>query len=311
MISRLRHSFDRHWYAWAMALPVTLVLLVLVGYPLAMGVYYSFTNINDLNMGRTIGANHIPSSYHGVGLHNYWYVLSGGDGQFYSTLEWTLVWTLGCVVPTVGLGLGLAQLLNRRMRGRGVYRVLLILPWAVPSFVAAFSWRLILNSPDGLLDWVLVHLGLPAVNWLGDATSAKISVIMVNVWIGVPFMMVAFLGGLQAIPGELLEAAEVDGARPWQRFAHVTLPGLRPVAATVTLLGIIWTFNQFAIIYLVTGGGPGGSTDILITQAYNNAFSQTRDYAGASTYGVIILSMLLLFATFYRRAIGRGQEAAA
>jgi arabinogalactan oligomer/maltooligosaccharide transport system permease protein len=311
MLRRLRRSYDRYWYAWAMALPVTLVLLVLVGYPLATGIYYSVTNISDLNMGRTIGANHIPATYHGVGLHNYWYILSGGDGQFYSTLEWTLVWTLGCVVPTVGIGLGLAHLLNRRMRGRGVYRVLLILPWAVPSFVAAFSWRLILNSPNGLLDWVFTRAGLPAVNWLGDATSAKFSVILVNVWIGIPFMMVAFLGGLQAVPADLLEAAEMDGANPWQRFFHVTLPSLRPVAGTVTLLGVIWTFNQFAIIYLVTGGGPGGATNILVTQAYNDAFSQTRDYASASTYGVIILSMLVLFATFFRRALGRGQEAAA
>ena len=149
------------------------------------------------------------------------------------------------------------------------------------------------------------------MNWLGDATSAKFSVIVVNVWMGVPFMMVAFLGGLQAVPGELLEAAEVDGASPWRRFAHVTLPGLRPVAGTVTLLSTIWTFNQFAVIYPVTGGGPGGATNILVTQAYDDAFSQTRDYAGASTYGVIILSMLLLFGTFYRRALGRGQEVAA
>lgn len=311
MVAGMRRSFDRYWYAWAMALPIVLVLLVLVGYPLAMGVYYSLTNVNDLNMGRTIGANHIPATYRTVGLHNYWYVLSGGDGAFYSTLLWTLEWTVGCVVPTTLLGLGLAQLLNRRLRGRGVYRVLLILPWAVPSFVAAFAWRLILNSPGGLLDWALTRVGLPPVNWLGDATSAKISVIMVNVWLGVPFMMVAFLGGLQAIPGELVEAAEVDGASPLQRFGNVTLPGLRPVAVTVTLLSTIWTFNQFAVIYLVTDGGPGGATNILVTQAYNDAFSQTRDYASASTYGVIILSMLLLFAVFYRRTLTRGQEAAA
>ncbi len=311
MVASLRRTLDRYWYAWAMALPIVLVLVVLVGYPLVMGVYYSLTNINDLNMGRTIGANHVPATYKSVGLHNYWYILTGQDGAFYSTLLWTVEWTVGCVVPTTLIGLGLAQLLNRRLRGRTVYRVLLILPWAVPSFVAAFAWRLILNSPGGLLDWLLVKLGLPSVNWLGDATSAKFSVVLVNIWLGVPFMMVAFLGGLQAIPGELVEAAEMDGAGPLQRFWNVSLPGLRPVALTVTLLSTIWTFNQFAVIYLVTGGGPGGATNILVTQAYNDGFSQTRDYATASTYGVIILSMLLLFSVFYRRVLSRGQAAVA
>src|SRR5205823_11171488 len=141
-LRRLRLRLDRYWYAWAMVAPVVVVLGVLVLYPLGRGIYLSLTDANEQNIGRTIGVNHIPSSYRFVGLRNYLDVLSGSDGTFYPRLAWTLEWTFGCVFVTVALGLGLAVLLNRRMRFRAGYRMLLILPWAVPPFVAAFSWRL-------------------------------------------------------------------------------------------------------------------------------------------------------------------------
>jgi arabinogalactan oligomer/maltooligosaccharide transport system permease protein len=307
---RVRNALSRHWYAWAMVAPVVAVLAVLVIYPLVRGLYLSLTNANEANIGHDIGVNHIPSTYHFVGFSNYINILSGNDGTFYSRLVWTLIWTGSCVFFHYTIGLGLATLLNRPMRFRAVYRMLLILPWAVPAFVSAFAWRLILNGQAGAVDAVLTKLGLPGVDWLGQPLPAKVSVITVNVWLGVPFMMVAILGGLQAIPRELHEAAEVDGATAWQRFRHVTLPGLRPVSGTIILLGIIWTFNQFAVIFLVTAGGPGGATDILVTQAYNEAFNGVQKFAAASTYGAIILSMLLIFATVYRRVL-RGQPAEA
>jgi arabinogalactan oligomer / maltooligosaccharide transport system permease protein len=299
----VRTFFSRHWYAWAMIAPVVAVLAVLVIYPLGRGLYLSLTNANELNIGRNIGVNHIPATYHIVGLKNYIDVLSGSDGAFYPRLVWTLEWTAICVFFHYTIGLGLAVLLNRPMRFRAGYRMMLILPWAVPAFVAAFAWRLILNGNGGVLNAVLTKVGLPGVDWLGQPLPAKISVIAVNVWLGVPFMMVAILGGLQAIPAELHEAAEVDGASPWQRFRNVTLPGLRPVSGTVVLLGVIWTFNQFPVIFLVTNGGPGNATDILVTQAYSEAFQGIQNFAGAATYGAIILSMLLVFASVYRRVI--------
>jgi arabinogalactan oligomer/maltooligosaccharide transport system permease protein len=300
---RRRGSSGKNWYAWAMVAPIVAVLAVLVLYPLARGLYLSLTDANEANIGRDIGVNHIPSTYKFVGLKNYIDVLSGNDGTFYGRLVWTLEWTAVGVFFHYTIGLGLAVLLNRPMRFRAGYRMMLILPWAVPAFVSAFAWRLILNGNAGPLDAVLVKLGLPSVDWLGQPFSAKVSVIAVNVWLGVPFMMVALLGGLQAIPQELYEAAEVDGATPWQRFRNVTLPGLRPVSGTVVLLGVIWTFNQFPVIYLVTRGGPGGATNILVTQAFDEAFQGVQNFSGASTYGAIILSMLVVFATFYRRRI--------
>lgn len=301
----LRGRLARHWYAWAMVAPVVLVLAVLVLFPLARGIYLSLTDATELNSGRTIGVNEIPATYSFVGVENYVEVLSGADGAFYPRLLWTVQWTVICVTLHYGLGLGLALLLNRALRLRTLYRMLLILPWAVPPFVAAFGWRLILNEQGGVLNSLLGVLGISAVDWLGEPLAAKVSVIMVNVWLGVPFMMVALLGGLQTVPKELYEAAEMDGATPWQRFRAVTLPGLRPVSGTVILLGTIWTFNQFPVIALLTGGGPGGATNILVTEAYERAFQGIRDYAGAATYGAIIASMLVVFASFYRRWLQR------
>lgn len=308
MISKLRRSYDERWYAWAMITPVVLVLGVLVVYPLVQGLYYSLTNINEANMGRDIGVNHIPATYQFVGLDNYIEVLSGGDGEFYPRLTWTLLWTVACVTLHYSLGLGLAMLLNRQVRFAGLYRVLLVVPWAVPVFVSAFAWRLMLNKDNGVVNVILENVGIGGVDWLGQPTAAKFAVIMVNVWIGVPFNMVAILGGLQSIPKEQYEAAAMDGANAWQRFRHITLPGLRPVSSTIILLGVIWTFNQFGVIFLVTEGGPYGSTELLVTYAYKLGFANIRDYAAAATYGAIILSMLLVFATAYRRTLERKQE---
>jgi arabinogalactan oligomer/maltooligosaccharide transport system permease protein len=304
-VTRLRRAVDRHWYAYAMVAPVVLVLTLLVLYPLARGLWFSLTDADESNLGRTIGPNHIPSTYRFVGLGNYWHVLSGAEGHFYPVLGWTVVWTLVCVSLHYGIGLGLALMLHQKARFRTGYRILLILPWAVPPFVSVFAWRLLLNGPDGILNEALDGLGLPAVAWLSDPAWQKVSVILVNTWIGVPFMMVALLGGLQSIPAELYEAAEMDGASAWHRFRSVTVPGLRPISNTVIMLGAIWTFNQFAVIFLLIGQAAGASSQILVTFAYQLAFSGVRDYSGSATYGALILSLLVVFAVVYKRTLAR------
>ncbi|GLF94017.1 carbohydrate ABC transporter permease [Streptomyces yaizuensis] len=309
LIVRTRRSFATHWYAWAMVLPVVVVLAVLVGYPLGRGIYLSFTDANEANIGRTIGDFTVPATYQYVGLDNYWHILSGREGSFYPRLTWTIAWTASCVVLHYTIGLALALLLNRKLRGRSVYRVLLILPWAVPAFVAAFAWKLMYNTNNGVFNALLGKIGVAPVDWLGDPFVQKLSVIAVNTWLGVPFMMVAILGGLQSIPRELYEAAEMDGASPWQRFWNVTLPGLRPVSSTIVLLGTIWTFNMFPIIFLVIGQAGGTESEILVTYAYRLAFQGVRDYAGSASYGIVILSLLLVFSVFYRGMLKR-QEAA-
>ncbi|MFF0742671.1 carbohydrate ABC transporter permease [Streptomyces sp. NPDC004111] len=304
---RLRRSLSTHWYAWTMVAPVVVVIGVIIGYPLVRGIFLSLTDANERNVERSIGVNELPATYKFVGLDNYVDALTGS--QFMATLGWTVLWTVACVSITFALGMGLANILNRKIAGRGLYRVLLVLPWAVPGFVSVFAWRFLYNQDNGLLNKILAGGGIDAVPWLNDPTWAKFAVISVNVWLGIPFMMVALLGGLQSIPGELYEAAEMDGATAWQRFRHITLPGLRPVSTTVILLSTIWTFNMFPVIFLLTRGGPGEATQILVTQAYKFSFEiSPRDFAQSSTWGVLILVLLMIFAAVYRRVLRKQGE---
>ncbi len=308
-MSRLRTSLDRHWYAWAMVAPVVIVLAVLVFYPLLQGIWMSFTDINESNQvaevcTRTITGEQTceanPQSWGYVGLNNYLDLLTGRVGRFWPQFLITVIWTFACVFLHYTIGLGLAILLNRKVRGRSIYRVLLILPWAVPAFVSAFAWKFIFDRDRGVLNALIMAFGGQPVDFFDTTAKALTCAIIVNVWLGVPFMMVAILGGLQAVPTELYEAAEMDGATPWQRFTNITLPSLRPVSASVILLGTIWTFNMFPIIWLVTRGGPAGTTDILVTGAFKAAFEGLRNYSMAAAYGVLILSILVMYSVGYR-----------
>ncbi|WP_329490756.1 sugar ABC transporter permease [Kitasatospora sp. NBC_01246] len=310
LMERLKRSYAKHWYAYAMIAPVVLVLGVLVIYPLVQGVWLTLTDANSLNSARTIGANEIPATYQFVGFDNYADILwgPGSYDRFWSHFVWTIAWTAICVALHYTLGLALALLLNQKLRGRTAYRLLLILPWAVPTFVTVFSWRLML-ADGGALNSVLGFLHLPEPSWLSDPFAQKAAAILVNTWVGVPFMMISLLGGLQSIPAELYEAAEMDGASAWQRFRYVTLPGLRTVSSTVVLLGVIWTFNQFAVIFLLFGTGAPDA-QLLVTWAYYLGFGQQpRDYAQSAAYGVILLSILIVFTTFYRRWLARNEQA--
>jgi arabinogalactan oligomer/maltooligosaccharide transport system permease protein len=297
----LRRGFAQWWFAYAMLVPVAVVMGVLVFYPLVRGILFSFTDADRF----TIGNKFIPATYHYIGVRNYKDIFT--SGEFRSVLGWTAIWTFVNVFFHFTIGLVLAVALNRTMRFRGVYRMLLMVPWAVPSFISAFAWRFIFNNPYGFVAQLLSDLGINPPSFLGDPTWAKVALILTNVWLGVPFMMVALLGGLQSIDADLLDAAAVDGANVWQRFWSVTLPGLRPVAATVILLGLIWTFNMFNVIYLITAGGPANATQTLATNAYRYV-SADKLYGYAAAYGVIILSILLAMGSFYRWAVARAGE---
>ena len=286
---------SRSWIAWAFMAPVLLVMALIVFYPLAVGVFQTFTNIDSTNQGTRFK----PPTWEFVGLQNYIEILTGEATKFYPVLAWTIVWTVVNVFFHYTIGLGLALALNQRFRGRTTYRMLLLLPWAVPAYITAIAWLFIFNGEYGLLNNILGVFGIPRVAWLSTWPWYYIMPIIVNVWLGIPFMMVTLLGGLQSIPGDLYEAASMDGATPRQSFWHITLPQLKSVSTTVILLGCIWTFNIFVVIFFITGGGPGGKTDILVTYTYNGF--TIGQYAIAATYGVLIFSLLLVFSTFYRR----------
>ena len=228
--------------------PVAAVMGLLVFYPLVRGILYSFTNADRTSFGGKgrfdpVANKFVGGGYDYVGFKNYHDVLV--SSEFRQVLLWTAIWTFVNVFFHFTFGLGLAVALNRTLRFRGIYRMLLMVPWAVPSFISAFAWRFIFNSPYGFMTQFLQKLGWSdPPGWLSDEFWAKVAVITTNVWLGVPFMMVALLGGLQAIDSDLLDAAAVDGAGALRRFWDVTLPGLRPVAATVILLVFGTAYRQ-------------------------------------------------------------------
>lgn len=296
-------------YLWL--LPLLLAMAVIVFYPLIYGFILSFTNAFQGNVTLHLGAVTLPATYQFVGLKNYTSIISDwfDPNSDASHVLWqTFIWVVANAIFHFGIGLGLALVLNRKMRLRGLYRVLIMVPWATPQFVAAFAWKFLFNSQYGYIDYALQALHLPIIYWGTDPTWALIGVIIVNIWLGIPFMTVTLLGGLQSIPRELYEATAIDGASRWQTFRYLTLPMLRPIAFLVSLLDVIWTFNVFAVIFLITGGGPFNRTQTLITYAWTQAFQTPQLYGLGGAYGFIILLILLIFTLFYSRML-RANEA--
>ncbi|WP_426512544.1 ABC transporter permease subunit [Dactylosporangium sp. McL0621] len=281
-----QRRLGRDWRLAALFLAPTAVLvggLVLV--PIARSVFTSTTE------------RHGPDSVF-VGLDNY--IALAGDEQFRTGVENSFVFTAYAEVFKVVLGLAAALLLHHRRRGRAVLAGLLLLPWVVPTVVTAFSWRSLLDPIFGSVNALLTESGIgpllagahlvdswPA-GWLSDPSLAMPSVILVNVWKGVPFFTVTFLAGLKAIPADLYEAATIDGASSLRRFVHVTLPGLRHVITVTVTLSSIWTFNNFDLIWLLTQGGPGDATAPYVLVAYSKAILQLQYGAGAAVTLVML-----------------------
>lgn len=226
--------------------------------------------------------------------------------SFWSTLVVTVGWTVANLALHVGIGVALAMLLREPwVRMRGVFRAALILPWAVPSYITALIWKGMFHRQFGAINAILGALGVEPVSWFGSFATAFAANLTTNTWLGFPFMMVVTLGALSSIPRELEEAAEVDGASWWERFRHVTLPLLKPALLPATILGSVWTFNQFNVIYLVSAGEPDGSTDILVSQAYRWAFTRGHRYGYAAAYALLIFGILVLYGRVANRLAGK------
>ncbi len=288
--------------------PALLAMVFLVFYPLASGIALSFTNATERNVAKWIGDKYVPAKYEFNGTQNFTDVLNEQYDPFWRTLAHTVLWTITNVTLHVAIGILLATLLNRKIRGRTIYRVLLIVPWAVPSFVSAFSWRYIFNQQYGFVNLLLGKFGVETIPWFSNYYLATFTAIVANTWLAIPFNVVTILGGLQSIPADLYEAGTVDGANRWQAFRFITIPMLRPILTTIILLGMIWTFNSFNVIYLVTTGAPSGQTEILATTAYRIGFQGIRNYSASAAYAVIILLILIVFSLFYVRVLSRNQQ---
>jgi len=276
-------------FAVFMAVPASIILFGVVIYPFFYNIVLSFSNMNMTNV----------NSWTIIGLGQYIKVFS--EKIFYSVFFKTVIWTVVNVFFHVTLGVFLAVLLNRHLPWKSIFRVLLILPWAVPEYITALTWRGMFMYDTGAINLILHKFGIPALHWLSASTTAFIASMVTNIWLGIPFMMIIALGGLQSIPKELYEAAEIDGASGWKKFWNVTVPLLKPIMIPAITLGIVWTFNKLTVIWLVTNGGqPADKSHILVSYVYRAAFNLYR-YGYAAAFSMIIFFILVIFSVTFMR----------
>ena len=285
-------------FGYLMVVPATILLLVVSVIPLLDGVYLAFTNTN-LNTGADAW----------VGIRNFVEVFQ--DSKFYQVFGFTIFYAFAVVLFSYILGMLIALLLNQDIRFRGVFRAIILAPWVVPPVVATITWSWLLNDKVGLINTVLQNIGLiqEPIYFLSDLTLVKGTVVAFGVWKSYPFMMITLLAGLQSVPAELYEAAEMDGAGFRHTLTGITLPLIKPISFISTILTFLWTFNTFENIWLLTGGGPNGYTYTLPILSYYTAFlRQNISYASAIAV-VMILVLLLISLVYFRvqfREKGRG-----
>jgi arabinogalactan oligomer / maltooligosaccharide transport system permease protein len=288
--------------------PAVIGLVVLVAYPLFWELNVSFTTMSLRNFcdpgipaGLLTDCNEDGGNMFN-GIENYIEVFTEPVLQqtgFFQLFGQTLLWTGINVVFHVAGGLGLALLLHRQMRGRGIYRALIVLPWAVPQIVALAVWRTEYNNQYGAVNQLLGLVGIEGPSWLTDPFWNFVAMCITNIWLGIPFMMVIILGGLQSIAPDFYEAAEIDGASSRQAFRHITLPLLRPVLTPAIILGTVWTFNNFNVPFVINQIELETS-DTLVTALFRSAIQYNR-FADAAALAFVIFAILLVFVVIYVR----------
>lgn len=271
--------------------PTIILMLVLLVIPICMIFHYSFLN-------NAIVEKH-PEI---VGFNNYTKIL--GDKTFRNAVYNTIFFVLVSVVAHLGLGIGFAMLLNSSYfarRTKTIARVIYVLPWMFTASVIAILWKLMLQ-PQGIIDYLLsfVQLATKDSEWLSDRSVALYTITLVNIWCGYPFYMISLLAGLQGIPGDLYECSALDGATSFQQFLHITIPQLKPIIISISMLDFVWSIQSFAVIWMLTGGGPAKTTETLSIYIYKLAFNSSK-YALASAASVIVLIVCIIAAIFYVR----------
>ena len=301
---QLRRTISEHRYAYLYVTPAILGMLVLVFFPFFYGITLAFTD-------QTIFTINEPITEVFAGFKNFVDILGDFNvanrtaqgwvfnySNFYWTLFITICWTISNVAIGLSIGMALALALNTKgLRFRSVYRVLLILPWAIPNYITALIWKGMFHPQFGVINQAIQIFGGSPVAWFDGVFSSFMTGLATNGWLSFPFMMVVVLGALQSISQDMYEAATVEGASRWQQFRYITLPSLRPTVIPAVIISVIWTFNMFNVIYLVSGGAPAGANEILITEAYKIAFEKYQiGYSAA--YSVVIFMILLTYGVF-------------
>lgn len=288
-------------FKWRYAMPFMLLtpaiigLCALVVYPLIWEANLSFMNMS---------LKHFKDPSY-IGFANYIRVFTEPvlkQKNFFPLLGQTILWTAINIVFHVVIGMALALLLNRKMRGRGIYRMLLIVPWAVPQVIAVLAWRGEFHYEFGFINIMLSAVGIAPVQWLSEPVANFTAMCITNIWLGIPFMMVILLGGLQSIAGEYYEAAEIDGATAWQQFWKVTVPLMKPVTTPAIILGTVWTFNNFNVPFFINQNELE-SSDILVTGLFRAAFQYNR-YSFAAAFAFVVFALLVTYSIFYLKSSG-------
>jgi len=276
-------------------LPLFAAVLFLFLYPLLYSTYVSFTNMNLLNFFR--------HTYRFVGAFNY--VLALRQHYISTLLINEVIWTLGSLIPMMALGFALALILNQRdLRGKSFFYAILILPWAFPGFISLLVWQGMWVYPYGFMNrYVLPSLHMPTINALQSVGDAWAELIITNLWLSFPYYMTVFYSGLQSIPAELYEIADVDGAGALTKFLRITVPSLRKTIAFVFITSFVFTWNNFYPIYVLTGGGPGISTETFIVYAYQQAFSYSN-YGIAAALSIISTVITIVLAVVVMKFTG-------
>jgi arabinogalactan oligomer/maltooligosaccharide transport system permease protein len=329
----------RHAMPYTLLAPAVIALLLFMVYPLFFNVLLAFSNLRretfpcysavltrapDLDCSVLYSPEYALRNFTEVffrvrdgeivrdenGNPEFGRLLRTRDSTFPILLVRTVVWTVVNVFFHVTVGMLLALIMNQKIRFKGIYRSLIVIPWAIPGIIVALTWRQEFHAQYGFVNTVIEALGGQGISWLDDPFWAFVAVIFVNVWLGIPFYMVMLLGGLQSISAEYYEAAQMDGASAWQRFWGITIPLLRPILIPAITLDVIWTFNKADLIFAMTGGGPSESTNILVTALYNAAFGPqaTSEFGFASAFSIIIFIILFFFAIVWITTSGGLKE---
>jgi multiple sugar transport system permease protein len=278
-------------FSWMMLAPGVLFLLAFVAYPFLYGIWLSLQDRPVARPGVFVGFANFVTLVH--------------DGIFWRVTGNTFVYTIVTTVLKLVGGLGVALVMNQHFRGRNLARAFLLLPFIVPTILSTVAWMWILDPTFSVVNWVLVRGGVitSGFSWLGNATLAMVSIIVVNTWRGIPFYGITLLAGLQTISPELYEAAAIDGASVRQRFWHVTLPVIKPVLIIVTMFSVIFTFSDFQLVYALTHGGPANATHLFATYAFDLGMSGGQLGMGAAVALSMLpaLALLIVVLTLYLR----------
>ncbi|MBV9521298.1 MAG: sugar ABC transporter permease [Alphaproteobacteria bacterium] len=288
LIGRLRPFESRNLLGFLFMLPAAALLLTFLTYPLVLGMWLGFTDTRIDGQGSFIGLGNFLSLVR--------------DSVFLLSVFNTLLYTVVASVIKFALGLWLALLLNNRMPFKAMIRAIVLLPFVVPTVLSAIAFWWLYDAQFSIISWVLVKWGFidKYINFLGDPWSARWSVIAANIWRGIPFVAITLLAGLQTIPPSLYEAATLDGAHPWQRFRFITLPMLSPIIAVVMTFSVLFTFTDFQLIYVITGGGPLNATHLMATLSFQRAITGGQLGEGAAIANAMIPFLLsaIMFSYF-------------